>query len=204
MGHLVLTRHGESVWNAANRFTGLTDVSLSPRGEDEARNTAAQLSGFVFDLAFTSALVRARTTCLIILKTLHQDHIPTRPLSALNERDYGALSGLDKTQAQKRFGPQQVAAWRRGYEDTPPGGESLKATRERVDRCYAQEILPPLQAGKTVLVVAHGNSLRALVMSLEGLTPEEISELSIKTGAPRVYEFHPKQGVALPQRATAP
>ena len=201
MGHLVLARHGQSVWNACNRFTGLQDVALSPKGEEEARGTASRLCQFEFDLAFTSQLRRTRTTCQIILRTLAQNHIPTTALCGLNERDYGDLSGLDKTQAQKRFGAEQVAAWRRGYEETPPGGESLKQTRVRVDTCYQKNIAPPLKKGKTVLVVAHGNSLRALVMSLENLSPEEISHLYIHTGAPRIYKFF--NGRALPAQAAA-
>jgi 2,3-bisphosphoglycerate-dependent phosphoglycerate mutase len=191
MPQLVLLRHGESQWNLENRFTGWVDVPLSPKGEEEARNAGRKLIGFHFEKAYVSVLKRAIDTLRIVLEVIGQTKIPTEKDQALNERMYGELQGLNKDETIQRYGAEQVKLWRRSYDVRPPGGESLKDTADRVLPYYERRIKPELLAGRTVIVVAHGNSLRALVMSLDRLSREEILELNIPTGVPLVYELGP-------------
>lgn len=190
---LVLVRHGESEWNKLNLFTGWRDVELSERGIEEARKAGRALkeAGFTFDMAFTSALKRAQDTLDIILDELGQTDIPIERDQALNERDYGDLSGLNKDDARERWGEEQVHVWRRSYDTPPPGGESLKDTAERVLPYYEEKILPLVKEGKDVIISAHGNSLRALIMQLDGLTREEVTQLNLATGVPIVYSISP-------------
>jgi 2,3-bisphosphoglycerate-dependent phosphoglycerate mutase len=195
---LVLIRHGESQWNRLNMFTGWQDVDLSEEGVAEAHRAGAMLKaeGRRLDVAFTSTLKRARNTLKIILSELEHKDVPIVQDSALNERDYGDLMGLNKDEARKRWGDEQVNLWQRSYDVAPPGGESLKDTAVRVIPFFEKRIVPELQAGKDVLVVAHGNSLRALVMQLDRLNPDQVIELSIGTGIPLVYRFRPDGSVA--------
>lgn len=195
MGMAVLIRHGESQWNLENRFTGWVDVPLSPRGEEEAKKAGAKLKGYRFDVAFVSALKRAQDTLAIVLRELNQTDIPTYQDQALNERHYGDLQGLNKAETAQKFGEQQVKIWRRSFDIKPPGGESLKDTAERVLPYYEANIKPHIVAGRSVIIAAHGNSLRALVMHLDRLTPEQVLELNIPTGAPLLYEFDSAGGV---------
>jgi len=194
--HLVLLRHGESQWNLENRFTGWVDVPLTPKGEEEARGAGKKLQVFKFDQAFTSVLSRAINTLDIVLGVLEQKTIPITKHEALNERMYGDLQGLNKADTVEKFGEQQVKIWRRSFDIPPPGGESLKDTAERVIPYYEQEIWPELAKGKQVLVVAHGNSLRALVMHLNKLTTDQVLELNIPTGAPLHFQLHQDGTVA--------
>jgi len=195
---LVLVRHGESEWNKLNLFTGWRDVDLSERGMDEARKAgrALKAEGLHFDIAFTSALKRAQATLDIILEELGQTGVPIERDEALNERDYGELAGLNKDDARARWGEEQVHIWRRSFDTPPPGGESLKDTAERVLPYYEAHILPHLKTGKSVIVSAHGNSLRALIMYLDGLSREEITELNLATGVPIIYRFNADGSVA--------
>ena len=195
---LVLCRHGQSDWNLKNLFTGWRDPDLSEKGVEEA-HTAGRLlhaRGFKFDIAFTSVLVRAQHTCSIILDEVGQPGLETICDQALNERDYGDLSGLNKDEARAKFGEEQVHIWRRSYDVPPPGGESLKDTAARVLPYYVYRILPQAMAGKTVLVSAHGNSLRALIMAMEGLTREQILKRELDTGVPIVYRLNPDTTIA--------
>jgi 2,3-bisphosphoglycerate-dependent phosphoglycerate mutase len=189
MPQMVLLRHGESQWNLENRFTGWVDVPLSHKGEQEAREAGQKIRAFRFDEAFTSVLIRAKETLRIVLEVIGQTNIPVEEDQALNERMYGDLQGLNKAETAQKYGEQQVKVWRRSYDVAPPGGESLKDTAERVLPYYQKRIEPELLAGRTILIVAHGNSLRALVMHLNQLSKEEILELNIPTGAPLLYEF---------------
>ena len=189
MAQLVLIRHGESQWNLENRFTGWVDVPLTPKGEQEARDAGKKLKAFQFDCAFTSVLVRAKETLRLVLEEIGQTTIPIEENKALNERMYGELQGLNKTETAQKYGEQQVKIWRRSFDVPPPGGESLKDTAERVLPYYENRIRPALLADNTVLVVAHGNSLRSLVMQLEHLSKEAVLELNIPTGAPLWYEM---------------
>lgn len=189
MSHLVLIRHGESQWNLENRFTGWVDVPLTPKGEEEARAAGEKLKTFQFDCAFTSGLKRAQNTLRIVLEVIGQTTIPITEDKALNERMYGELQGLNKAETAKKFGEEQVKIWRRSFDVPPPAGESLKDTAERVLPYYQSQIWPALEANKTVLVVAHGNSLRSLVMHLEKLSREAVLELNIPTGAPLFYDL---------------
>ncbi len=189
MGRLVLLRHGESQWNLENRFTGWVDVPLSQRGIQEAKTAGEKLRGFTFDRAFTSVLTRANETLRLVLEVIGQSHIPIERDKALNERMYGELQGLNKAETAKKYGEEQVKIWRRSFDVRPPGGESLKDTAERVLPYYERHIKPYLAKGETILVAAHGNSLRALVMELEQLSKEQVLELNIPTGAPLLYEF---------------
>lgn len=189
MSQLVLIRHGESQWNLENRFTGWVDVPLTPKGEEEARAAGEKLKAFQFDGAFTSVLMRAQHTLRIVLEVIGQTTIPITEDKALNERMYGELQGLNKAETVKKFGAEQVKIWRRSFDVPPPGGESLKDTAERVLPYYESQISPELLAKKTVLVVAHGNSLRSLVMHLEHLSREAVLELNIPTGAPLFYDL---------------
>jgi 2,3-bisphosphoglycerate-dependent phosphoglycerate mutase len=189
---LVLVRHGESEWNKLNLFTGWRDVDLSETGVEEARRAGRLLkqAGMSFDIAFTSALKRAQRTLTLILEELGQTGLETIEDQALNERDYGDLAGLNKDDARKRWGEEQVHIWRRSFDVPPPGGESLKDTAARVLPFYEARIWPEMQAGRNVIVAAHGNSLRALVMKLDRLSREEVLALNLATGAPIVYRLN--------------
>ncbi|THI87044.1 MAG: 2,3-bisphosphoglycerate-dependent phosphoglycerate mutase [Nitrospira sp. CG24A] len=189
MARLILLRHGESQWNLENRFTGWVDVPLSPRGIQEAKDAGEKLRSFTFDRAFTSVLARANETMRLALEAIGQTGIPVEKDKALNERMYGELQGLNKDETAKKYGDAQVKIWRRSYDVRPPGGESLKDTAERVLPYYEQTIKPHLLKGDTILVAAHGNSLRALIMELEQLSREQVLELNIPTGAPLLYEL---------------
>jgi len=189
MARLILLRHGESQWNLENRFTGWVDVPLSPRGIQEAMDAGEKLGSFKFDRAFTSVLARANETLQLVLETISQTGIPIEKDKALNERMYGKLQGLNKDETAKKYGEAQVKIWRRSYDVRPPGGESLKDTAERVLPYYERTIKPYLLKGDTILVAAHGNSLRALIMELEQLSREQVLELNIPTGAPLLYEL---------------
>jgi 2,3-bisphosphoglycerate-dependent phosphoglycerate mutase len=191
MARLVLLRHGESQWNLENRFTGWVDVPLSSRGIQEAKNAGEKLRPYRFDRAFTSVLQRANETLRLALEVIGQTAIPTERDKALNERMYGELQGLNKAETAKKYGDDQVKIWRRSYDVRPPGGESLKDTAERVLPYYEKAIKPHVRSGETILIAAHGNSLRALVMELEQLTKEQVLELNIPTGAPLLYELDP-------------
>ncbi len=188
---LVLVRHGESEWNKLNLFTGWKDPDLTEKGIEEAKRAGKLLkqAGHRFDIAYTSDLLRAQHTLRLMLAELGQSDLETIRDQRLNERDYGDLSGLNKDDARKRWGEEQVLIWRRSYDVPPPGGESLKDTAVRVLPYYEAEIWPKLKSGKTVIVAAHGNSLRALIMKLEGLSGEEILKRELATGAPIVYEL---------------
>ena len=195
---LVLVRHGQSEWNLKNLFTGWRDVGLTDKGRDEARAAGEKLKacGLKFDIAFTSALTRAQKTCEIILDVLGQGDLHTTRDQALNERDYGDLAGLDKDDARKKWGEEQVHVWRRSYDVPPPGGESLRDTGARVWPYYLHEMQPHVLGGKTMLVAAHGNSLRALIMALDGLSPDEVVKLELGTGVPIVYQLNADSSVA--------
>jgi 2,3-bisphosphoglycerate-dependent phosphoglycerate mutase len=195
---LVLVRHGQSEWNLQNLFTGWRDVDLTAQGIEEARAAGRKLKaqGLRFDLAFTSALKRAQRTLDIMLEELGQTGIPIIRDQALNERDYGDLVGLNKDDARKRWGEEQVHIWRRSYDIAPPGGESLKDTAARVLPYYIQEMLPRVLRGERVLVAAHGNSLRALVMVLDRHTTESILKLNLGTGVPLIYRLNEDSTVA--------
>mgnify|MGYP005841901931 CR=1 FL=1 len=188
---LVLVRHGQSEWNEKNLFTGWRDVDLTNKGRQEASEAGELLkgAGYGFDIAFTSALKRAQETNSIILTKIGQSDIEVVEEAALNERDYGDLAGLNKDDARAKWGEEQVHVWRRSFDVPPPGGESLKMTAERVLPYFEAEILPKVLSGRRVLVTAHGNSLRALVMQLDGLGPDEIVKVNIATGVPIVYEL---------------
>jgi 2,3-bisphosphoglycerate-dependent phosphoglycerate mutase len=191
---LVLCRHGESEWNKLNLFTGWKDPGLTEKGVAEAIAAGRKLAakGFVFDLAYTSALTRAQKTLDLILTELGQTGIPITRDQALNERDYGDLSGLNKDEARQKWGDEQVHIWRRSFDAPPHGGESLKDTAARVLPYYAAHIEPDVLSGKRVIVAAHGNSLRALIMKLEKLSPEQILARELATGAPIVYRLDDK------------
>ncbi|MCB1378444.1 MAG: 2,3-bisphosphoglycerate-dependent phosphoglycerate mutase [Alphaproteobacteria bacterium] len=190
---LVLVRHGQSEWNLKNLFTGWKDVGLTEKGVSEARAAGQKLKakGFTFDIAYTSALTRAQHTLKLILDELGQAGLETIRDQALNERDYGDLTGLNKDDARRKWGDEQVHIWRRSYDVAPPGGESLKDTLARALPYYMKLIQPDVLSGKRVLVAAHGNSLRALIMAIEGLTPEQILKRELDTGVPVVYHLGP-------------
>ena len=195
---LVLLRHGQSEWNLKNLFTGWRDVDLSPAGVEEAKEAGRRMKahGLTFDLAFTSALVRAQRTLALALAEMGLTGLPEKRDQALNERDYGDLVGLNKDDARTKWGAKQVHTWRRSYDVAPPGGESLKDTAARVLPYYIQDMLPRLLRGDNMLVAAHGNSLRALVMVLERLTPEKIVARELATGLPLVYRLNADSTVA--------
>ena len=186
--NLILIRHGQSEWNALNQFTGWKDPDLTAKGIEEAHNAGRIINNLKinFDLVFTSALIRAQNTAEIILKEINQP-LSTIKNQALNERNYGDLAGLNKDEARKRWGDEQVHIWRRSYDIPPPGGESLKDTGERVLPFFMKEILPQVCKGKNVLVAAHGNSLRSLIKFLDNISDEDIVKLEIPTGAPIRY-----------------
>ncbi|UXN71367.1 2,3-bisphosphoglycerate-dependent phosphoglycerate mutase [Devosia neptuniae] len=190
-GTLILVRHGESEWNLKNLFTGWRNPDLTEKGIGEARATgkALKAKGIVPDLYYTSALRRAQHTLDLMLEEMDILNVTITRNIALNERDYGDLSGLNKDDAREKWGEEQVLIWRRSFDVPPPGGESLKDTAARTLPYYEAEILPLLKAGKTILIAAHGNSLRALVMAIEGLTPEQILKREIATGQPTVYNI---------------
>ena len=195
---LVLVRHGQSEWNLKNLFTGWRDVNLTAQGIAEARTAGKKLKaqGISFDVAFTSALVRAQRTLDLVLEEMGQTNIPVLKDQALNERDYGDLVGLNKDDARKQWGEEQVQKWRRSYDIAPPGGESLKDTVARALPYFVQEILPRVLRGEKTLVSAHGNSLRALVMVLEKLSPEAIVKRELATGVPILYRLNADSTVA--------
>ena len=191
MAHLVLLRHGQSQWNLENRFTGWVDVPLTDLGETEARRAGEKIkaAGLRFDRAFTSVLKRAIRTLDLVLEVLGQTGLPNERDQALNERHYGDLQGLDKAETAKKFGDDQVRLWRRSYDVAPPGGESLENTAARTLPYLQSNILPAVHAGQHVLVAAHGNSLRSIIMHLDGLTREEVLSLELGTGVPVVYDL---------------
>ena len=195
---LVLVRHGESEWNLKNLFTGWKDPDLTEKGVREATEAGRKLKskGLSFDVAFTSALLRAQRTLDLALAEIGQTDMPITRNLALNERDYGDLSGLNKDDARKKWGEDQVLIWRRSYDVPPPGGESLKDTLARTLPYYVQEILPGVLRGQRTLVAAHGNSLRALIMVLEKLTPEQILKRELATGVPIIYRLNEDSTVA--------
>jgi 2,3-bisphosphoglycerate-dependent phosphoglycerate mutase len=190
-GTLVLVRHGQSEWNLKNLFTGWKDPALTDKGVAEARAAGQRLKakGLKFDLCFTSGLSRAQNTLKLILEELGQAGLPETRNTALNERDYGELTGLNKDDARAKWGEEQVHIWRRSYDVPPPGGESLKDTLARALPYYIHNIQPHVLEGKSVLVAAHGNSLRALIMAIEGMTPEAILKRELETGVPVVYQL---------------
>ncbi len=199
MSICILVRHGESQWNLENRFTGWVDVPLSPKGEQEAKNAGEKLKGYKFDKAFTSVLQRANNTLKFIFEATGQLNVPTEFDVALNERHYGALQGLNKAETAEKYGEEQVKIWRRSYDVPPPKdktelnpdgySESLKDTAARTLPYWESKIFPEIKAGKNIIVAAHGNSLRSIVMHLDNLTKEQVLELNIPTGAPLLYVF---------------
>jgi 2,3-bisphosphoglycerate-dependent phosphoglycerate mutase len=194
MPTLVLVRHGQSQWNLENRFTGWVDVPLTEQGEKEAHRAGQLLKGSKFDIAFTSDLQRAQKTLAIVLQEIGQTNLPILKDEALNERHYGALQGLDKTETAKKYGDEQVKIWRRSYDVPPPKddkgfSESLQDTAARTLPYFDDKIVPYLKEGENVIVAAHGNSLRSIVMHLEHLTKEQVLELNLDTAVPRVYEL---------------
>ena len=188
MAKLFLVRHGQSQWNLENRFTGWQDIDITELGQQEARQAGVALAHEPIDIAYTSTLIRAQHTLKIILDEMGNPPIPIVIDAALNERGYGKLEGLNKDETAEKYGAEQVHIWRRSFDVPPPGGESLKDTYERVIPYYEHFIAPKLKEGKNVLVVAHGNSLRALIMFLEHLSPEQILEREIATGQPIDYQ----------------
>ena len=197
MHKLVLMRHGESQWNLENRFTGWTDVDLTDTGREQARKAGELLKkeGFAFDLAYTSVLKRAIRTLWIALDAMDAMYTPVGVNWRLNERHYGALQGLNKSETAAKYGDEQVLIWRRSYDVPPPGGESLKDTAARTLPFYRAQIEPMVTSGKTVLVAAHGNSLRSIVMAIENLTPEQILKREIATGEPTIYRLKKDGGL---------
>ncbi len=188
MPKLILLRHGQSEWNKENRFTGWVDVDLAEAGKAEARQAGTKLKGIPLDLAFTSALKRAQNTLELAMESAGLD-LPVTKDKALNERMYGDLQGLNKADTAAKYGDEQVHIWRRSFDIAPPNGESLKDTADRVLPYYTSAIVPRLKEGKNIIIAAHGNSLRALIMHLEGLSPAEILKIEIPTGQPKMYEL---------------
>ncbi len=195
---LVLVRHGQSEWNAKNLFTGWKDVDLTQQGIDEARRGGEMLkkASHHFDIAYTSNLIRAQKTLTLILEELGQSDLETVSDVALNERDYGDLVGLNKDDARKKWGDEQVHIWRRSFDIPPPGGESLKDTAERTLPYFEAAIMPDVMDGKNVIVSAHGNSLRAIIMKLDKLSRDEVTQLNLATGVPIIYRFNDDGSVA--------
>jgi 2,3-bisphosphoglycerate-dependent phosphoglycerate mutase len=190
MPTLALVRHGQSLWNKQNRFTGWVDVPLTEQGEAEARRAGELLRDLRFDVAYTSSLVRAQETLRIIIEVAGFEGLPVIRDQALNERHYGDLQGLNKAETAERYGDEQVHIWRRSYATPPPNGEALKNTAERTLPFFERAILGDIKLGNDVLVVAHGNSNRSIVMDLDGLSEEEVLALELPTGVPRVYELN--------------
>jgi 2,3-bisphosphoglycerate-dependent phosphoglycerate mutase len=209
MPNLILLRHGESQWNLENRFTGWVDIPLSSKGEEEARQAGEKLKGYKFDKAFTSVLKRAIDTLKIVLEIIGQGNITIEYDKALNERHYGALQGKNKAEIGRQYGEQQLKIWRRSYDIPPPKdktelnpdavSESLKDTAARTLPYWESKIFPEVRAGKEIIVAAHGNSLRSIVMHLDGLSKEEVLELNIPTGVPLLYVFD-KSGTIVEHR----
>lgn len=189
MPQLILVRHGQSEWNLQNRFTGWVDVDLSDKGEAEAKEAGQLLNGYDIDLVYTSVLKRAIRTAEIALKEMGMENMELIKDQALNERHYGDLQGQNKAEIGEKYGQKQLKIWRRSFDINPPNGESLKDTLNRVKPYYLESIEPKLKEGKNILISAHGNSLRALVMYLENISQDEILELNIPTGIPYVYEM---------------
>ena len=190
MATLILLRHGQSVWNAANKFTGWTDVELSEVGKAEAAKAGEDLAAIKIDVVHTSDLIRAQRTAEIVMEHNQASiDVPTHRDYRLNERHYGALQGLDKDETRAKYGAEQVHIWRRSYDVPPPEGESLEMCAQRTLPYLSEAIMPDLSTGKTVLVAAHGNSLRSIVMEIEGLSKEEVLSLEIPTGVPRTYTY---------------
>ena len=190
MARLILVRHGQSVWNATNRFTGWTDVGLSEQGVKEAEDAGRQLAEIRIDIVHTSDLVRAQRTAEIIMRhNKTSGNVPTKYDWRLNERHYGALQGLNKAETAEKHGAEQVHIWRRSFDVAPPDGESLEMTAERTIPYFTEEIVPDLVSGKNVLVSAHGNSLRSIVMHIDGISPDDIVSLEIPTGEPILYSY---------------
>ena len=195
MGRLILIRHGQSVWNAENRFTGWTDVELSEKGVGEAEKAGDLLSEIRFGVVHTSGLIRAQRTAEIIMsRNTVSGEVPVMRDERLNERHYGDLQGLNKAETAERHGAEQVHIWRRSFDVPPPGGESLKMNAERTIPYFEEKIVPDLKEGKNVLVSAHGNSLRSIVMHIESISPEEIVSLEIATGTPIFYQYDMESG----------
>ena len=191
MASLILIRHGQSVWNASNRFTGWTDVDLSDKGVIEAEEAGRQLSEIRIDVVHTSDLIRAQRTAEIVMQHNESsgEDVPIRYDWRLNERHYGSLQGLNKAETAEKHGAEQVHIWRRSFDAPPPEGESLEMTAERTIPYFTEEIIPDLESGKNVLVSAHGNSLRSIVMHIEKISPEDIVSLEIPTGEPMYYNY---------------
>ncbi|MFY9233479.1 MAG: 2,3-bisphosphoglycerate-dependent phosphoglycerate mutase [Fimbriimonadaceae bacterium] len=189
MPHLVLIRHGQSIWNLENRFTGWVDVPLTALGREEAAAAASKIAHLEFQVCYTSALTRAQQTLEIILGELAWGQLPVIRDQALNERNYGDLQGLNKDEMRKQFGPEQVQIWRRSYDVAPPNGEALKDTAARTLPFFERCIMGDIRQGKNVLVVAHGNSNRSIVMKLDNLSGEQVVALELATGAPLIYSL---------------
>ena len=190
LSKLILIRHGQSVWNAENRFTGWTDVDLSERGVKEAEEAGNELRNQVIDVVHTSDLIRAKRTAEIVIRAnVSSKDTVTKSDWRLNERNYGALQGLNKAETAEEHGAEQVRIWRRSFDVAPPEGESLEMTAKRTIPYFEEEILPDLESGVNVLVSAHGNSLRSIVMHIEGISPNDIVSFEIKTGVPRYYDY---------------
>ena len=195
LARLILIRHGQSVWNAENRFTGWTDVDLSEKGVKEAEEAGDELRDQVIDVIHTSDLIRAKRTAEIVIRAnVSSKEVVTKSDWRLNERNYGALQGLNKAETAEKHGAEQVHIWRRSFDVPPPEGESLEMTAERTIPYFTEEILTDLESGKNVLVSAHGNSLRSIVMHIEGISPEDIVSLEIPTGVPMLYR-HDENGM---------
>lgn len=194
MPTLAIVRHGQSLWNRENRFTGWVDVPLTPAGEAEARSAGAKLANFTFAVAYTSALTRAQQTLDLIVKEAGFD-LPVIRDQALNERHYGDLQGLNKAETAKRYGDEQVKIWRRSFSTPPPNGESLADTAARTLPFFERAVMGDIAQNKDVLIVAHGNSNRSIVMQLDGLSEKQVLELEIATGVPIVYELTPDGAV---------
>lgn len=190
MTTLVLIRHGQSLWNAENKFTGWTDIGLSEKGIEEAEEAGKKLENVAFDVVHTSALIRAQKTAeIIIKKNKKSKKIPVYKDKRLNERHYGSLQGLNKKETAEKYGAEQVHIWRRSFDVPPPDGESLKMNAERTIPYFKENIIQDLKKGKNVLVSAHGNSLRSIVMYIENISKEDVVKLEIETGVPRTYVF---------------
>ena len=202
MPKLILLRHGESQWNLENRFTGWVDVPLSPKGLEEAHHAGELLKNVPIDKLYTSVLARAMETARIALEVRGAGEIPTERDQALNERHYGDLQGLNKAETAKQYGDEQVHIWRRSYDVPPPNGESLQDTAARTLPYFKEHILPDIESGKNVMVAAHGNSLRSIVMFLDNLTKEQVLELNIPTGVPLVYDMDDQGKVVSKQYLT--
>ena len=197
MSKLILIRHGQSEWNELNLFTGWKNPGLTKKGEKEATDAGKLLreKGIIFDIAFTSALKRAQDTLTIILKEIDQTSLKIIKDQSLNERDYGDLSGLNKDEARKKWGEDKVHQWRRSFDVPPPGGESLRNTADRVLPYYESNIVPRINEGLNILITAHGNSLRSLVMHLDNISSEDIVKLEIGTGVPLIYEAESSENI---------